>query len=389
MIFLTKRQRKNLRSCFKFSCLISAPLILALIVNSLPAINKFIKKADNIVLYTPEKNLQAGMNESLTMKHDDEEGLPFVNYDISEGFGYIYEEDAPDEVPKDAWLYKVVNKTPGEKPYPTAWTEGGQIFRNTYGKFKGETYFGLLNGGQVQNKTSISNETLYKESKILPDFKIELNSDAPQVLIYHTHTTESFEPYQRSWFDAEFNYRTTDETKNITMVGNEIQKQLEAQGIKTVQALTIHDYPSYNGSYERSRETVKKLLEQYPSIKVVLDIHRDAISSKNTAYQPFIEVNGKEAAQVMIISNCDDGSGSIPNYIKNFRFASLIQQQIEGDYPGLTRPILFDYRKYNQDLTTGSLLIEIGSHVSTLEQVQYTGQLLGASLSRTLIGMAK
>ena len=89
----------------------------------------------------------------------------------------------------------------------------------------------------------------------------------------------------------------------------------------------------------------------------------------------------------MIISGCDDGTMGMPNCMKNFRFASSLQQQLEGDWQGLTRPILFDYRKYNQDLTTGSLLIEVGSHGNTLEQVQYSGQLIGDSLATLLNSM--
>ena len=110
-------------------------------------------------------------------------------------------------------------------------------------------------------------------------------------------------------------------------------------------------------------------MEQYPSIKVVLDIHRDAIASETSAYQPYIEIGGKEAAQIMIISGCDDGTLDMPNYMKNFHFACRLQEKVESDNKGLTRPILFDYRHYNQDLTTGSLLIEVGSHGNTLEQV--------------------
>jgi stage II sporulation protein P len=129
------------------------------------------------------------------------------------------------------------------------------------------------------------------------------------------------------------------------------------------------------------------ILEQYPSIKVVLDIHRDAISGDGIAYQPYVEIDGKEAAQVMIISGCDDGTLGMPSYIRNFRFACRLQERLEGDNPGLTRPILFDYRHYNQDLTTGSLLIEVGSHCNTLEQAQYSGQLIGRSLGGMLSDM--
>ena len=89
----------------------------------------------------------------------------------------------------------------------------------------------------------------------------------------------------------------------------------------------------------------------------------------------------------MIISGCDDGTLNMPNYMQNFRLASLFQQQIETDYPGLTRPILFDYRKYNQNMSTGALLFEMGSHGNTLEQVQYSGELVGKSIARALISI--
>ena len=306
---------------------------------------------------------------------------------LSEGYG-INAETAEDPVLKLQSPLEMSADDPGEKPYPTEdqWTTGGEIIRTTYTPYSGTTFFDLENGGQVNNKTDISNDTLIKESRYLPDFTIEDTAE-PQVLIYHTHTTESFEPYVRENYDSAFNYRTTDETKNMIMVGDAIQAELESRGIGVIHVKTVHDYPSYNGSYGRSRESILPILEQYPSIKVALDIHRDAISGEACAYQPYIEIDGKEAAQIMIISGCDDGTLGMPFYMKNFHFACRLQEKLEGDNPGLTRPILFDYRHYNQDLTTGSLLIEVGSHGNTLEQVQYSGQLIGRSLGDMLNDM--
>lgn len=203
----------------------------------------------------------------------------------------------------------------------------------------------------------------------------------------HSHTTESFEPYVREYGDAEFNYRTTDPALSVVMVGDQIEAQLKKAGIGVIHDGTIHDYPRYTGSYDRSRVVVKRILEENPTIKVVLDIHRDAIVSNGNLLQPVIDVDGQDTAQVMIISGCDNGSLNMPNYMKNFRFASCLQQQIESDTPGLTRPVLFDYRKYNQDLTTGSLLIEVGSHGNTLAQVKRAGSVLGASIARALLDL--
>lgn len=379
---MTRHKKRKIAGLVKCCALIVLPLSAAAASKGLPNAVELLKRAGNVSLGQKETS---DTGKLVSQPYYTNEGTAYsedILNIISEGYGINEEtEDFADSTSP----LEMVSDNPGEKPYPSEeeWKAGGSIIRTTYGTFSGTTYFNLESFGQVNNKTSVPNETLIEESRYLPDFKIE-DTDQPQVLIYHTHTTESFEPYVREFYDAGFNYRTTDETKNVVMVGNEIEKQLKAAGIGVIHATVIHDYPSYNGSYDRSRETVTKILEEYPSIKVALDIHRDAISGEGTAYQPIAEINGREAAQIMIISGCDDGTLNMPDYMKNFRFAAYLQQQIEGDSPGLTRPVLFDYRKYNQDLTTGSLLIEVGSHGSTLEQVQYSGQLIGNSLAKAL-----
>ena len=114
-------------------------------------------------------------------------------------------------------------------------------------------------------------------------------------------------------------------------------------------------------------------------------MHRDAIErDSGERIAPVAEIDGKNAAQIMIISGCDDGTMGMPDYMKNFRFAALLQNQLEGDWEGLTRPVLFDYRKYNQDMTTGSILIEVGGHANSIDQALYSGELIGKSLVNCL-----
>ena len=278
------------------------------------------------------------------------------------------------------------NEDAGSAPYPTEWNleDAYSVIRTTYENYEGTAFFALPDGGMVKNLSSLSNEELIQESQMPPAFRIAVN-DKPQVLIMHTHTTETYEPLVREHYDPTFNYRTTDNTKNVVAVGDAITQELEAAGICVIHSDAVHDYPSYNGAYERSAETVKAILQEYPSIKVVLDIHRDAICTDTTVSQPIITVDGKETAQVMIISGCDDGTMEMPNYLMNFRFACRLQSKMESKYPNLARPILFDYRKYNQDLTTGSLLIEVGSHGNTIEQAVNAGHLIGESLSEVLL----
>lgn len=271
----------------------------------------------------------------------------------------------------------------GPEPYPSELeNRDGAITAMCYGSFNGDNYIDLDKAGQVRNITTVPNSTLLEESRLAPDFEIERNGE-PQVLIMHTHATESYEPYERDFYDKSFNSRTTDPNMNMAAVGDAIALQLEAAGIAVIHDTTMHDYPSYNDSYDRSRETVENILAEYPSIKIVLDIHRDAIERESgERIAPVAEIDGKNAAQIMIISGCDDGTMGMPNYLKNFRFAALLQQQLESDYKGLTRPILFDYRKYNQDLTTGSILIEVGGHANSIDQAVYSGELIGKSLAR-------
>ncbi len=258
----------------------------------------------------------------------------------------------------------------------------GVIQNYTYPHYSGPQYIDLKDGGQVRNCTDVSNSDLVAEStKELP-FKLEKNSDQPQILIYHTHTTESFEPYARDFYDSSFYSKTTDMTKNIVSVGDNICKQLDKAGITYVHDTLVHDYPSYNEAYASSRKTVQEILKQYPSIKICLDIHRDGIQrADGTRIAPVTQINGKQAAQIMIISGCDDGTMGMPDYMMNFRLASKLQSQIESDWKGLTRPVLFDYRHYNQDLSHGSLLIEVGSHGNSVDQAQYSGELIGQSIA--------
>ncbi|MGN1037159.1 MAG: stage II sporulation protein P, partial [Ruminococcus sp.] len=268
---MKRRKKRKLKAFIKEFILITLPFSAGIFMNIGDIMGRLADKMDSIDIQVIKEN------KSYNGKISED----FEDIIISEGYGYSEESENFSEIQSDEIpIYKIVSDNAGAKPYPTEWTEGGSIVRTTYGHYDGTTFFDLDNGGQVNNKTSVSNETLKAESRLLPDFKIE-DTEEPQVLIYHTHTTETYEPYVRDFYDANFNYRTTDETKNVIMVGNAIQKELESAGIGVIHSTEIHDYPSYNGAYDRSAETVNAILEQYPSIKVALDIHRDAICTES------------------------------------------------------------------------------------------------------------
>ena len=287
--------------------------------------------------------------------------------------------------------HRVMTEQPSQKTldlikYPAKIeNHDGVIQSITYPTYKGTQYINLKNGGQVRNCTDLENSVLEVQSAKKLPFAVDTDSNQPQVLIYHTHTTESYEPYARDFYDSSFSSKTTDMTKNVVSVGDKICEELDKAGISYVHDTLVHDYPDYNGAYDSSRKTVQEILKQYPSIKICLDIHRDGIQrADGTRIAPVTEIGGKQAAQIMIISGCDDGTMGMPNYLQNFIFASKFQSQIESDWNTLTRPVLFDYRHYNQDLTTGSLLIEMGGHGNSIEQAQYSGELVGKSLVKLI-----
>ncbi len=372
---MRKRARKKLRMIIvSAGIILMSPFIASVMIKGLDRLSVTANRLSEITVGEEMTSSSSAVYSSQKTSVKEE-----FNYFPSEGFGWNDESMVTEISDSDS--------DEGLQPYPEVWNTGsGQVVQTTYGQYNGTQYFNLDKAGQVKNLTDIDSKTLLSQSRMRPQFTIELNSE-PQVLIMHTHTTESFEPYEREFFDSSFGYRTTDSSKNMVMVGDAIAQQLENAGIVTIHNATIHDYPSYNGSYERSAKTVKSILEEYPSIKVVLDIHRDAIASEDSLIQPVTEVDGKKASQIMIISGCDDGTMNMPDYLYNFRLACMIQQEMESSYAGLTRPILFDYRKYNQDLTTGSLLIEVGSHGNTLEQSRYAGELIGKSVAEVLLSL--
>ena len=230
----------------------------------------------------------------------------------------------------------------------------------------------------VQNRNEYHDIDIEKVLSEQPAVK-PLKNGKPEILIYHTHTTEAYQGVTR----------TQDENQNMVAVGDRITKELEAAGYGVIHDTTCHDYPSYNGSYNRSYETIAKNLEKYPSIQVTLDIHRDALGG-DTKLKPTAVVDGKKAAQIMIISGCDDdGTLGFPNWEYNLRFAMRIQKALTDTYPSLARPLNFCARKYNEHMTKGSLLIEIGTDMNTLAEAEYSGTLLGKTLVDVLDDLAE
>ena len=170
------------------------------------------------------------------------------------------------------------------------------------------------------------------------------------------------------------NYRTTDDNYNVIRVGTELTTYLTQKDFNVVHDGTYHDYPSYSGSYTRSLETAKKLLEEKEA-GIVLDIHRDALGNGDT-YGPTVMVNGQRVAQLMFVIGTDGGGLEHPNWVQNLKIAVKIQEKANELYPGLFKPIILRNSRYNQHVSPGASIIEVGATANTLGECLLSMQCL-------------
>ena len=300
---------------------------------------------------------------------------------------------APAPSPEPQPTPAAADPTPSPEPTvlstaPPDLENAGEIQSRFYSQGSGDGYVELV-AGSIKNSTQRTDAELAEAAAAGLPFEVELNADEPQVLILHTHATETYQTWDELVYDPDFSARTTDTARNMCAVGDRMTEILNEAGINTVHDTTLHDSPSYTESYARSAQTARSWLEKYPSIKVILDVHRDAIETTDgVRLKPLCEIEGQDTAQVMIIAGCDNGSTvNLPNWKKNLGFAAAWEAEMETLYPGLTRPVLCGYRFYNQDVTTGSLLIEIGGHANTLTEAVRAGEYAARALA-SLFGAA-
>ena len=210
--------------------------------------------------------------------------------------------------------------------------------------------------------------------------------EGPQVLIVHTHGSEAYTMPPGQEYVPSGESRTTDSQFNVVRVGDEIAAVLEAAGLEVLHDAALHDYPEYSGAYGRSLETVERYLEEYPTIRFVLDVHRDAISDGDgSPYKVISSVDGRSAAQMSFVIGTDGGGLEHPQWRENLKFAAAVQQELAGRYPTLMRPITVRNSRYNQHTTTGSLLVEMGAAGNSLDEALLSARLLGEALAEVIL----
>ncbi|TYQ12903.1 UNVERIFIED_CONTAM: stage II sporulation protein P [Acetivibrio alkalicellulosi] len=293
------------------------------------------------------------------------------NRGIKEPYFYIADLDTIESTDLDTKLINMessITYNPEEEDNYRFHSHDGEISLNEI----------IINNNETNYRVNI--EELMKEP-----LKISSDKKGPQVLIYHTHTTESFIKDLSQLGQSGIPNRTTDARNNVVRVGEELAQILRKKySIEVIHNATIHNYPSDTGAYGRSLNTASNILKSYPSIQIVLDIHRDGIH--NDKLRVVNEINGKQAAKIMFVVGTDDSGLIHPEWRENLKFAIKLQDKLNKRYPGITRPIYLSRHRYNQHLSNGSILVEIGGDGNLLseclESTKYLAEVINELLNQ-------
>lgn len=226
-------------------------------------------------------------------------------------------------------------------------------------------------------KIIVKNDTAYEidVEKILGEPYKKPNG---KVLILHTHTSEAYTKTADADYAESDPYRTQESEKNIVAVGREVAKVLKESGIEVVHSETYHDYPSYTGSYRRAMETAKSIMEKEGNVALVLDVHRDALLNEKGEYMKTLaEINGEKMAKALLVVGTDGGGLEHPAWRENLKTALQLQKIMKEKYPSLARELHLCNERYNGHISSGAMIIEIGSNGNTLSEALACARLVG------------
>lgn len=239
----------------------------------------------------------------------------------------------------------------------------------------------------IDGGLTINNATQYwvDAAQIVSDGPgISLPYGEPQILIIHTHSSEAYTQAGLDRYEPSDTNRTENTEFNIVRIGDELTEIFQEAGLNVIHDRGIYDYPSYTGSYTRSGQAIEQYLRDYPSIKIVLDIHRDALGTDDVVYKTMAEEDGVVASQIMLLVGTDESGLEHPNWRQNLAMALYLQNSVNARHPTLMRPVSLVRERYNQHLSPGSMIVEVGSNGNTLQEALAAIRLFGNAAAPAL-----
>ena len=243
----------------------------------------------------------------------------------------------------------------------------------------------------IEGGMRIKNETGYwvDAAELLAEGPgLTLPPDEPQILIIHTHASEAYTQAGSDRYAASDVNRTEDTQFNVVRIGDELTEILTEAGLYVLHDRGIYDYPSYTGSYNRAGAAIEQYLESCPGIRIVLDIHRDALGENGVVYKTMAEEEGTTASQIMLLVGTDESGLEHPDWRRNLALALYLQNAVNSACPTLMRPVNLVPQRYNQQLTPGSLIVEVGSSGNTLREALAAVRLFGRAIGPALAELA-
>ena len=244
----------------------------------------------------------------------------------------------------------------------------------------------IAGGPTIRNDTSFTPDLAQLLSQ---GMELTLPAEGVQILIVHTHGSEAYTPDGQDQYEASDSFRTQDTNYSVIRVGDELAKALESYGLTVTHDREIYDYPSYTGSYNRSGAAVEAHLAEHPETAIVIDLHRDALGTEDVIYKTVAALDGETSSQLMLVVGTGENGLEHPYWEENLKLALTMQAAVNAKYPTLARPILLAQERYNQHLTTGSLILEVGSNGNTLQEALTAVRLFADAVGPVLSDMVE
>ncbi len=215
---------------------------------------------------------------------------------------------------------------------------------------------------------------------------LDFSGTGPHILIVHTHGSEAYTQTAAMTYQAVEPYRTLDASRSVLAVGQALADCLEAQGFSVIHDTAVNDYPDYNASYQTTLQRIEKWKQQYPSLQMVIDLHRDAVEDDaGKAMALSASVAGEDCARLMLVVGTDQGGLYHPGWQENLSNALKLQSVLEAMAPGLCRDLDLRTERFNQHMTPGSVLVEVGTNGNTLEQALRSAAILADGIAQTVL----